>query len=46
MLSNYTREFMLPSLYYQYSQNVTLEVVAIDRCHRESPPAMAVIPGM
>ena len=45
MLSNYTREFMLSSLYQYNSENVTLEVVAIDRCGRESPPAMAAIPG-
>ena len=44
-LSNSTSNFMLPSL-YQYSENVTLEVVAIDRCGRESLPAVVAISGM
>ena len=44
-LNNSTRNFMLPSL-YQYYENVTLEVIAIDRCGRESQPEMVVIPGM
>ena len=44
-LSNSTSNFMLPSL-YQYSENVTLEVVAIDRCGQESLPAVVAISGM
>ena len=45
ILSKYTSKFMLPSLYRYQSQNITLEVVAVDRCHQQSPAAMVSIPG-
>ena len=45
-LSDNTSQFMLPTLYDWYSQNITLEVVAVDRCGRQSPSAVISIPGM
>ena len=45
VLSKDISKFVIPLLYDQLSQNVTLEVVAVDRCGRESPGAMISIPG-
>lgn len=41
ILSKRTIEFMIPSL-CGYSQNISLEVIAVDRCGREGPAAVAL----
>ena len=45
VLSKDISKFAIPLLYDRFSQNVTLEVVSVDRCSRESPGAMIFIPG-
>ena len=45
MLSKDTSEFMFPLLYQYDAQNFTLEVIAVDRCGRQSPAAVEPIPG-
>ena len=45
MLSNGTSEFMFPFLYQYDAHNVTLKVVAVNRCGQQSPVAVVSIPG-